>query len=68
MSKDQKPTREDWVGQYEETLRKWAPSVGLDPDVAVFIESVLNPYNMPWNDLQNMKARVLDYAKKYGKK
>jgi hypothetical protein len=63
-----KQTREDWVGQYEETLRKWAPSVGMDPDVAVFIEQCLNPYNMPWRDLQNMKSRVLEYYQNMGKK
>ena len=50
-----------FVGQYEQTLRKWAPSVGLDPDLAVWIEGILNPLNFHWRDLQNMKARVFDY-------
>lgn len=56
-----------FVGQYEQTLRKWAPSVGLDPDLAVWIEGVLNPLNFPWRDLQNMKARVFDYWQNMGK-
>lgn len=55
--------KEGFVGQYEETLRKWAPSVGIDPDEAVRVERLLNPMNFPWKDLQNMKARVYEYCK-----
>lgn len=66
MKAGRKRTREDWVGQYEQTLRNWAPSVGLDPDLAVWIESILNPLNFPWRDLQNMKARVYDYWQNMG--
>lgn len=54
-------SRKDFVGQYEETLRRWAKIEGLDPDLCVWVESLLNPYNAPWRDLQNMKARVREY-------
>lgn len=62
-----KRRREGFVGQYEQTLRRWAPSVGIDPDRAVWVESLLNPMNFPWKDLQNMKARVQDYIENQDK-
>jgi len=61
-----KQERKEFVGQYEQTLRRWAPGVGLDPDLCVWVQNVLNPMNFPWRDLQNMKSRVQDYIETMG--
>ena len=51
------------MGTYERSLRQWAPVHGIDPDEAVRVERLLNPYNFPWRDLQNMRSRVFRFIK-----
>lgn len=50
-----------FVNSWSIVVERWAPSVGLDPRKAVFVEKVLNPYGGEWDDLGNMKARIYKF-------
>ena len=51
----------DFVGTYERSLRDWASTYNVDPDEAVRVHNLLNPYNFPWRDLSNMRTRVFAF-------
>lgn len=50
-----------WVNSWEQSLRAWAYSVGLDPDEAVRVERMLNPIGAEWKDFANMRRRVFEF-------